>query len=247
MTAHDDDLLAAADAGDLARVQAALDAGADVDSRSPGGRTPLMLASQRSAIPVMEALVQAGASLDLQAALGETALIVAASGRGGESIELLLNSGADPNIGDRDEKTPLMWMVDTQFHRGSDTSASVGLLVRGGALVDDRDAASRSALMWAARGNGSSFDVRPTVLKALVDNHADVAATDVNGETAMFYLVRYIDDALALEVGPECIQVLLDAGAQPNHENNDGQTPLAVVDPRNDLVLDALRDLGFTQ
>ena len=50
-----------------------------------------------------------------------------------------------------------------------------------------------------------------------------------------------------MDVGPDCIKVLVDAGADRNHENNAGQTPLAVVDPRNDLVLDLLRDLGFTQ
>jgi len=205
-----------------------------------------MSASMGGFIQIMEVLLGAGASVDLQAALGETALILAASGRGGESIQLLLDNGADPNLGDRDKKRPLMWMVDTQFHRGSDTSANVAPLVRAGARVDDRDDADRTALMWAVKGLGTSFDVRPSVIAALVQNGADVGATDVNGETAMFHLVRYVDDALALDLGGDCIQVLLDAGANPNPENNENKTPLAVVDPRNHLVVDLLRDLGFT-
>lgn len=246
MSAHDEELLAAAEAFDLEAVKAALEAGADVDARGPGGRTALMSASMRSFIQIMEVLLGAGASVDLQGALGETALILAASGRGGESIQLLLDNGADPNLGDRDKKRPLMWMVDTQFHRGSDTSANVAPLVRAGARIDDRDDADRTALMWAVMGLGTSFDVRPSVIAALVKNGADVGATDVNGETAMFHLVRYVDDALALDRGADCIQVLLDAGANPNAENNENKTPLAVVDPRNHLVLDLLRDLGFT-
>jgi hypothetical protein len=133
-----------------------------------------------------------------------------------------------------------------EFHRGSDTSANVAPLVRAGARIDDRDDADRTALMWAVMGLGTSFDVRPSVIAALVENGADVGATDVNGETAMFHLVRYVDDALALDRGADCIQVLLDAGANPNAENNENKTPLAVVDPRNHLVLDLLRDLGFT-
>jgi ankyrin repeat protein len=246
MSAHDEELLAAAEAFDLNAVKAALEAGADVDARGQGGRTALMSASMRSFIQIMEVLLEAGASVDLRGALGETALILAASGRGGESIQLLLGNGADPNLGDRAKKRPLMWMVDTQFHRGSDTSANVAPLVRAGARIDDRDDIDRTALMWAVMGLGTSFDVRPSVITALVQNGADVGATDVNGETAMFHLVRYVDDALALDRGADCVKVLLGAGANPNAENNENKTPLAVVDPRNHLVLDLLRDLGFT-
>ena len=164
MSAHDDELLEATEAFDLARVKAALEAGADVDARGPGEDTALIRASMRSMIPIMEVLLGAGAAVDLKNNLGATALIAAASGRGGDSIELLLANSADPNLGDFRDKKPLMWMVDSQFHSGSDTSASVGLLVRGGAEVNGRDEASQAALHWAVKGNGNAFDVRPTVL-----------------------------------------------------------------------------------
>ena len=178
--------------------------------------------------------------------LGETALILAASGRGGESIELLLANGADPNIGDRDKNRPLMWFVDTQFHRGVDTSESIAPLVRAGARINDRDAKGRTVLIWAVTGIGNRFNLRPAVLAQLVANGADVNATDPGGETAMFNLVRYIDNALALDLGPPCIQVLVDAGADRNPVNRAGKTPLAVVRPMNHLVIDRLRHLGFT-
>ena len=247
MSAFDDQLLKGAETSSLEAVEAALQKGADVDARDAAGRTALMTASMHSAIPIMQVLLQAGAGVDLQAVLGETALICAASARGGESIELLLANGTDPNIGDRDKKRPLMWLVDTQFHRGSDTSGSVAPLVRVGARINDRDAAERTALIWAVMGIGTSFDVRPTVLSRLVENGADVNATNSNGETAMFSLVRYIDDALALERGRQCIQILVDAGADRNPVNSAGKTPLAVVSRNNPLVIDLLRDLGFTE
>jgi ankyrin repeat protein len=247
VSAIDDELLQAAGAGNLAAVQAALGKGAEVDTRDAAGRTALMTASMLSAIPVMQVLLQAGAGVDLQAALGETALILAASGRGGESIELLLANKADPNIGDRDMKKPLMWLVDIQFHAQGDASASIAPLVRAGARINDRDAKERTALIWAVTGIGSSFEVRNTVLAGLVENGADVNAADSNSETAMFSLVRYIDDALALDLGPECIQILVDAGADRNPVNSAGKTPLAVVRPSNHLVIDLLRKLGFTE
>jgi ankyrin repeat protein len=246
MSAVDDELLAAAETSNLAAVKAALEKWADVDARDAAGRTALMTASMDNAIPIIQVLLQAGASVDLQAELGETALILAASGRGA-AIELLLANGADPNTGDRDKKRPLMWLVDTQFHRGLDTSESIAPLVRAGARVNDRDAAERTALIWAVTGGGTDFDVRDTVLARLAENGADMNATDSNGETAMFSLVRYIDDALALELGPPCIQVLVDAGADRNPVNSAGKTPLGVVRSNNHLVIDLLRHLGFTE
>ncbi len=244
MSDHDDDLIAAADAVDLEGVRAALACGADVDARGPGDDTALMRSSLRSAIDIMEALVAAGAIVDLTNNLGATALIMACMARGGESVELLLSSGADPDLGDLRAKRPLMWMVDPQFHQ-RDTSESVGLLVRGGADPNARDEASRSALHWAATGNGGAFDVRPTVLAALVENGADVGATDTHGETPVFGVVRWMIDTLALDAGPRCLQVLLAAGADPHAENNDGQTPLALTGESDALVREALQGLGF--
>ena len=243
----DDELLEAAKTGDLEAVTAALESGADVDARDSGfGRTALMTASLHSAIPIMRALLDAEAGVNLQAVLGETALILAANGPGGESIKLLLAYGADPNLADRDKKTPLMWMVDTQFHIGLDTSGSIAPLVEGGARINDRDAAGRTVLMWAVTGL-DSFDVRPTVLAKLVEHGADLSAADSSGETAMFGLVRYIDNVSDLENGPRCIKVLVDAGADRNAVNNAGKTPLAVVNRNNPLVIELLRGLGFTE
>jgi len=245
MSAVDDELLQAAGAINLAAVQAELEKGADVNARDASGRTALMTASMDNAIAIVQVLLQAGASVNLQAAMGETALILAASGRG-EAIEVLLANGADPNIGDRDGKRPLMWLVDLQFHEGLDPSASIAPLVRAGARINDRDAKERTVLIWAVTGIGNRFNLRPAVLAQLVANGADVNATDPGGETAMFNLVRYIDNALALDLGPPCIQVLVDAGADRNPVNRAGKTPLAVVRPMNHLVIDRLRHLGFT-
>lgn len=64
---------------------------------------------------------------------------------------------------------------------------------------------------------------------------------DDRDETALFALVRYIDD------GKECVQLLFAAGADPNARNKDGKTPLGVVDPRNTLVTKLLKGLGLKE
>jgi ankyrin repeat protein len=236
-------LLIAVEAGDAAAATEALRQGANVDARA-GDRTALMVASLRNSVDVMEVLLTAGADLGLRDILSFTALILAAMGLGGESIRLLLANGADANVADRDLKTPLMWMVDTQLH-SRETSESVKLLVDGGAAPNSQDSLGRTALMWAATGL-SLGAVRGIVLKSLVDNGVDVNKTDVNRETAMFSLVRYIDFVLDVRKGAALIKVLLDAGAEPNARNAQHQTPLDVVPPNNPLVIDLLKDLGFT-
>jgi uncharacterized protein len=242
MTDADDAQLRAAQAVDLAAMTMALQNGANVNARDPSfGRTALMRASMHSSVPMMTALVDAGADVNLQATLGETALITAASARGGETLRLLLARGADPTIADRDKKTALMWMVDAQFHRQQDVTESIKPFIDGGVPVN-----AKTALMWAVKGF-DTFDVRPTVLKALVENGTDVNAADSNGETAMFGLVRFIDNQFAIDNGPDCIQVLTDAGADPNARNNEGKTPLGVVHPGNAPVIELLKGLGFTE
>ena len=244
----DDELLEAAETGNLAAVTSALQRGANVNARDGGfGRTALMSASMRSLIPIMRVLLEAGAQVNLHGALGETALILAASGRGGESIEVLLAGGADPNRADRDKKTPLMWMVDPQFHRGSDTSASSGRwsMLGHGSMIgisSGEPSSSGRSVAWvrpSTCGPGSWPRWSSTALTS-------TSPTSMV-ETALFHLVRFIDDALALQVGPPCIQTFLDAGADRNAVNHAGQTPLAVVNRNNPLVIELLRDLGFTE
>ncbi|SEO84059.1 ankyrin repeat domain-containing protein [Trujillonella endophytica] len=244
MSDPDADLHAAAERGNVAAARDALRRGAQVDARSPGGRTALMTASMRSAVEVMRVLLDAGAAVDLQAALGETALITAASGRGRDSVLLLLEHGADPTIADVRDRTVLMWLVDIPFHRGGVPFQSVEPLVRAGARIDAQDVFGQTALMVAVQGDLSTA-VRPAVLAELVANGADVDLPSPHGETAMFGLVRYVDDAIDLDNGRDCIQVLLDAGADPNVRNAEGRTPLGSIAPGS-LAAPMLTELGFT-
>ena len=230
--------------GHLDVVQLLLAAGAFVDAQDGSGRTPLMEASMRGLVDVMRALLDAGSDVDLTGALGETALILAASGRARDTVPILLEHHADPKIADRDQKTVLMWVVDLQFHRGGVPVEVIGPLVAAGAAPNAKDEFGRTALMWAVKGDLSS-SVRPAVLQALLDDGVKVDLRDNRGETALFGLVRYIDDVVDLDGGKDCLEVLLAAGADPKAKNKDHKTALGVVDPRNTLVIKLLEKMDF--
>jgi ankyrin repeat protein len=224
-----------------------LEAGAHPDTQNSAGRTPLMEATMRADVAVMRVLLDAGADVNRAAALGETALIVAASGRAVETVPILLDHHADPKIADRDKKTVLMWLVDLQFHRGGVPVAVIGPLVAAGAEPNAQDKFGHTPLMWAVKGDLSS-QVQPEVLEALVQHGADVNVRDDRGETALFGLVRYVEDTLDLDSGRACIGVLLDAGADRNARNTEGKTALGVVAEKNSkLVIDLLHTLGFEE
>ncbi|HEX6596848.1 MAG TPA: ankyrin repeat domain-containing protein [Acidimicrobiales bacterium] len=232
--------------GHLAVVTVLLEAGASIDTQDAVGRTPLMEASMRGRPDIMRALLDAGAEVNLAAGMGETALIMAASGRARDTVPLLLEHRADPRIADRDKKTPLMWLVDLQFHRGGVPADVVAPLVAAGAEPNARDKFGRTALMWAVKGDLSSH-VQPAVLKALLDSGADVDILDNRGETVLFGLARYVDDTLDTDGGKECLEVILAAGVDPEVRNVDGKTALGVVDPRNEMVIELLKELGLRE
>ena len=88
----------AAQAGDIAGLQAALSAGAEVDARDGRGWTALMHAVSQGYILLVEPLLEAGASPDVRAPDGATALFMAAVLGHTEVIELLSNRGADVSV-----------------------------------------------------------------------------------------------------------------------------------------------------
>ena len=88
----------AAQAGDIAGLQAALSAGAEVDARDGRGWTALMHAVSQGYVLLVEPLLEAGASPDVRAPDGATALFMAAVLGHTEVIELLSNRGADVSV-----------------------------------------------------------------------------------------------------------------------------------------------------
>ncbi len=78
-----------------------------------------------------------------------------------------------------------------------------------------------------------ALNADPKIIKAFLDNGADVNASDKKGMTALLYAARRHNN-------PEMIKLLLDSGADVNASNKDGWTPLMIV-VRNHLNTEMIK------
>lgn len=96
-------LFCAASSGPVADIDRALDQGVDVNARTDGGMTALMLAAGSQRPELIRELLARGADPNAEAFDALTALYVAIEVDDAEAIEMLLARGADPNKRHRDE------------------------------------------------------------------------------------------------------------------------------------------------
>jgi ankyrin repeat protein len=101
-------LMKAADSGDIAKVQAALDAGADIHARDRFGHTALIWAASNGHIETCRLLLEKGTDIHAVNIHGDNALIRAAGNGRTEICRLLLEKGADIHAVDKDDKTALI-------------------------------------------------------------------------------------------------------------------------------------------
>ncbi len=94
-------LVRAAEAGDLARLEALLDGSESVDLRDACRWTPLMKAARNGHVEVVRRLLAEGAEVDAEDKGGYTALLLAAGNGHAEVVRLLLQAGADPGHRER--------------------------------------------------------------------------------------------------------------------------------------------------
>ncbi len=87
--------------------QVLLQAGADASIVNNEGNTALTLAAERGLVALIPALVKGGANVNERGHDG-TALAVAAEKGKTDVVKALLDANADPNLGDRNNQTPLM-------------------------------------------------------------------------------------------------------------------------------------------
>ena len=88
----------ATSSGDVEKVQALLDAGADIDALDGHGQTALMNAAHRGDAGLVRLLVQRGAALNRTAKYRLTALMLAVIGNHADVVRLLVEAGADRTI-----------------------------------------------------------------------------------------------------------------------------------------------------
>jgi ankyrin repeat protein len=203
---------------DLARVDALIRGGANVNAANDLGVTPLWLAAQNGSEAVVKGLLSAGANPNAALLAGETPLMVAARAGKTPVVELLLARGANVNARGSRKQTALMWavaqkhsdVVQVLLAHGADLSlrserwSQVMAVPPHGYLPYNREipAGDETALLFAARvGDLESA-------RLLVKAGANVNDADAWGVSAV---------TLAAHSGfADVVDLLLEKGADPN-------------------------------
>jgi uncharacterized protein len=138
-----------------------------------------------------------------------------------ERLQALLSGGESPNYFSARFRLPI-----TMACQLGDLEA-VQILVRGGANVNLFDKQDQNALMAATM---NIVDKRPEIMRYLLANGADPnLLSPSSGESAFFE---------ALRIGePDLLSILIECGADVNHPDRDGESPLLFVTLRNNASL----------
>jgi len=212
---------------------------ADVDRRDRYGRTPLMVAAVQGNVPLLRRLLARGASAKLVDGCGFTPLYYVANRWHGPLqmtvARMLVRHGVDVDAESRDgmRQTALLYAIVNKEHR------LIRYLLDKGRRSSRKKA--RTLALWDALHHGNSprtidilldydLDVnepgilheligwgRPDYIRKIIRKGVDVNRRNA-GVTPLISAVRY---------GTQCaVQILLEAGANPDIRDDDGRTAL---------------------
>ncbi|KAI9511648.1 ankyrin repeat-containing domain protein [Russula earlei] len=171
--------MSASDGGHLHLVRLLLQSGADVESRSKIGSSPLLIASYHGHMDTIRFLLQSGAAARSQNDMGHTPLMMASQNGHRDVVRLLLQNGAVVDSYDNDGWTPL-------------TSASVNghldvvrLLLQNGAGVDFRHNNRHDKRIYYTPLHLASARGHLMVAELLIQHGAEVNALGPDGGTPL--------------------------------------------------------------
>jgi len=245
--------VAAAKTGDRAAVQSLLNGRAKNDVAGAEGTAALVWAASRNDQQVVDLLLRAGANVNAANEFGATALFAAAELSDSTLAIKLLAAGADPNMGLLSGETPLMQaarrgnlvIVRALLSAKADPNAKetnyghtalmaavserhtpvIEELLRGGAEVDLGAISGFTPLMYAAQQEDA------TIARILLR-----AGANVNFAQPQFNMTALIIASAMVNV--EVVDLLLDAGANPDAADFRSYNPLLLVVRGGDVGLD---------
>ena len=223
-----EELVEAAEQGNLQKVRSLIHAGADLNAPDPKeGLTPLIAAVQYGHTAIVEALIKAGADLNRKDELNQSTPLMWAV-RKSESEEgkvtapiekkydiakLLIQSGADIHLKNRWGSTALQWAAD------SGNLLMVQALIERGADVNAGDDDGLTPLMVAANYEGETY---LKMVQTMIKAGAKVNAQDVFGLTALM-------KAAMNHFKTGTVRFLVSSGAEIDSKTKEGYTALMLA------------------
>ncbi|KAH7036004.1 ankyrin repeat-containing domain protein [Microdochium trichocladiopsis] len=201
--------------------------GADVNATDTMGWTALMGAVESGSTDAVELLLRHGANLDTAHDGLRTPLIWAVSGTDLPIVRVLIEHGADPCQADIDGIEPLMSFEQGWTCPDEEIADMIGIaefLLLKGADVNAQGPNGSTALHHACQSG--PIELVETLLK----HGAHVEAEDDCGETPLRRAVEWAPTS-------SLVQLLISNGADVNHADIYGRTPLDVAAARKTVEL----------
>jgi ankyrin repeat protein len=192
--------------GELAICELLIDHGAEVNARAPSEtaswghgelQTPLHYSVDSGNPRLVEMLINRGADINAVDSMGWTPLHLAARGKEQSVVEVLLSHGAQVDARDKYGATPLYWAVELR------NTSVVQLLLSHGAKADVKNSRGETPISLAVRAGSNEM----------------VKLLTAGSEPTTAHVAANMGDV-------ETLARLLDAGANVNDLDAQGQTPL---------------------
>lgn len=250
-------LIQAAELGNLAVVLQSIQAGADINGRDAQGRTAAMAATHNNQIDTLRALIQAGADINIRDNRSDNPFLYASAEGLFEIVQLTIEAKADTKLTNRFGGTALIPACERGHVEIVET-----LLTRTDVDVNHVNRLGWTALLEAiVLSNGGERHQR--IVQLLVDHGADMRIADKDGITPLEHankrgyteIVRILEATqqlraerliIAADQGDtEAVRQLLAQGADVHAQDSSGKTALIAAAYHNHLsITDLLIQAG---